>query len=93
MTDHLTRIKNIAGECLADLRKDSPVDEVLLKLRNRGLSKIESIQALMIIRPMSLADAKRIVHGSPAWEDVRQDHDQMIDAALGEKRDPNAHQG
>jgi hypothetical protein len=55
-------------------------NEVLGRLRQHGLEKIDSIAVLKTATGMSLADAKRVVHFSPAWADRREQDDALGDA-------------
>ena len=52
-------------------------DEVLGRLRQRGLGKIDCIAVLHAATGMSLNDAKRAVHYSPAWADRREQDDAL----------------
>ena len=54
-------------------------DEILEALRNEGLSKVDCIQATVEILRLPLADAKRIVHESRAWADLRERDDEFHD--------------
>lgn len=47
-------------------------DEVLHELREQGGSKIDCVAALKDAEHMTLVEAKRIVHFSPVWADVKQ---------------------
>jgi hypothetical protein len=55
-------------------------DEVLVRLRQRGLNKIDCIVVLREVTGMSLGDAKRVVHLSPAWADRREQDDALHEA-------------
>jgi len=55
-------------------------DGVLERLRQHGLEKIDCIVVLRTVTGMSLADAKRAVHHSPAWADRREQDDALGDA-------------
>jgi hypothetical protein len=54
------------------LGKRRTVHDVLDTLRRDGVDKLASVRALMDGANMSLKDAKRSVHESPAWADVWQ---------------------
>ena len=62
----------LASRCRAMLRTGNSVDEVLALMRREGLSRIASISLLVELTAMSLRDAKKVVHGSRVWEDVRE---------------------
>jgi hypothetical protein len=63
------------------------VDEVLHRLRDRGCSKGQSVLVLAglgeFAGPSRLAQAKKLVHESPAWAHVKE-RDEAIFGALGE---------
>jgi hypothetical protein len=52
-------------------------DEALTALRTKGLSIIECIIAVQKFRRCDLAEAKEIVHFSPAWADMREQHEKF----------------
>lgn len=57
-----------------------PVDDwdtTLLRLRLDGFSPIESIKITRAVQRVTLAEAKRIVHESVAWADVRPDFERL----------------
>jgi ribosomal protein L7/L12 len=56
--------------------------QVLAQLRADGFSPIESIKVTRAVLHVSLGEAKRIVHESPAWSDARDEFDVLHDAAL-----------
>ena len=51
-------------------------DAILGALRDEGYSKIDCIRATVDHLRLPLADAKRIVHESAVWADVRQRDDE-----------------
>lgn len=68
-----------AGDLLTDL---DLWDIVLAQLHEEGFSQVESIKATVERLGLPLADAKRIVHLSAAWEDRRSANDgfhQLLD--------------
>ncbi len=54
---------------------------MLAFLRRKGCSKVDSMRVIMIVLDVDLARAKRIVHESKAWADVR-DRDDRLHGAL-----------
>lgn len=46
------------------------LDSALGEQRTRGASIVECIVSLRAMRGCDLAEAKRVVHSSPAWADV-----------------------
>jgi hypothetical protein len=57
-------------------------DHVLAQLRADGFSPVEAIKITRVVRQVSLADAKRIVHESSAWADARDSFEDLHDVAL-----------
>ncbi len=62
---------SLKRRCQESLRTGAGVDNALVIMRRAGQSQIASISLLMELTGMSLADAKRAVHTSPAWADLR----------------------
>lgn len=54
-------------------------DAILGMLRDEGYSKVDCIKATVEQLRLPLADAKRIVHESPVWADVRRSDEQWHD--------------
>jgi hypothetical protein len=61
-------------------------DAVLRTLRAEGYSKTDCIRASVDVLRLPLADAKRLVHGSDVWRDVRDADEQWHDALVTELR-------
>jgi hypothetical protein len=59
-------------------------DDVLQALRDEGQSKTASIRATTEVLRLSLADSKRLVHGSRVWRDRRELDDELHDALIAE---------
>jgi len=57
-------------------------DHVLAQLRTDGFSPIEAIKITRIVRQVSLAATKRIVHESSAWADAPDSFDDLHDVAV-----------
>ncbi len=57
-------------------------DEVLAQLRADGFSPVESMKVTRAVLQLSLRDAKRLVHESPAWADQSEAWDELQDAAV-----------
>ncbi len=66
-----------AGDLLTDLHL---WDTVLAQLRKEGFSQVQSIKATAERLGVPLAEAKRIVHTSAAWADVRPENDSFHQA-------------
>jgi hypothetical protein len=52
---------------------------ILGALRAEGFSKVDCIKATVQQLRLPLADAKRVVHDSAAWADVREQDDELLD--------------
>lgn len=59
-------------------------DAILTALRAEGFSKIDCIKATVEVLRLPLADAKRVVHDSEAWADVRRRDDEVHEALIAE---------
>jgi hypothetical protein len=59
-------------------------DAVLQTLRTEGYSKNDCIRASVEVLRLPLADAKRLVHESDAWRDLRDADDEWHNALIGE---------
>jgi hypothetical protein len=68
-------------------------DDALAELRASGASIMECIRAVRQFRRCDLAEAKKIVHFSSAWADMREQHDRFhdeLERAVQEISDENA---
>ena len=78
MTNKVESLLDASKKMLED-GKD--VQAVLTFARQSGCSKTDAMRLLILLRDMSLAEAKQIVHFSEAWKDTKQQdeefHDQM----------------
>jgi hypothetical protein len=54
-------------------------DAILGRLRAEGFSKIECIRATVELLRLPLGEAKRVVHDSQTWADVRERDDEWHD--------------
>jgi ribosomal protein L7/L12 len=61
-------------------------DEILAVLRSQGCSKVQSIAVVAECLGMSLVQAKKWVHSSPAWADVKE-RDDRLQMKLGDAKD------
>ena len=53
------------------------VETILMELRKAGCSPIQSMWVICQIQQISLEDAKRTVHFSKAWADMRDTHNRL----------------
>jgi hypothetical protein len=71
------------GRLSLTLQKDdncpTDIEDAITFLRLHGSSIIDTIKFLKAERSLSLDEAKRRVHTSPAWADLRADHDRLHD--------------
>ena len=68
-------------ELRAMLAPGYDVEEVIISMRNKGFSKIDSMKFLRDFASITLHDAKHIVHLSPAWADRYESDEAFHDAA------------
>ncbi len=61
-------------------------DAVMQTLRAESYSKADCIRASVEVLRLPLADAKRLVHESQVWRDVRDADDEWHDALIAELR-------
>lgn len=59
-------------------------DAILGVLRAEGFSKVDCIKATVDQLRLPLGDAKRIVHDSATWADVRERDDDLLDRLASE---------
>ena len=76
----------LIGECRKLKQDGVDLESVVAYLRDEGCWKIDCIAILREALGISLGDAKRLVHGSSTWRDVREKddtfHDELIDALV-----------
>jgi hypothetical protein len=69
--------RDLSSELRELLRGGASLDTALSQLRANGASIVESIVSIRSVRGCDLVEAKRLVHLSPAWADVRALNDQF----------------
>lgn len=69
--------ERLLTEARTALAAGTGLDEVLARLRRAGFSPVDSIRAVRALTGGSLAEAKEVVHLSPAWADVRDRADEL----------------
>lgn len=65
--------------CKEMLTQGCDLEEILSFLRQNGCSKVYSIRMLTKLKGINLQEAKRIVHFSKTWEDVREEDEEFHD--------------
>jgi hypothetical protein len=77
---------NASDRATAMWSEGSRWDAVLRTLRAEGYSKNDCIRASVDVLRLPLADAKRLVHESDVWRDLRDADDEWHDALIAELR-------
>lgn len=62
---------DVLSRCRAVLEQGGCVEDVVRLLRDQGLSKVHSMKMLVDLGLADLGEAKRIVHESATWGDIR----------------------
>jgi ribosomal protein L7/L12 len=62
-------------------------ERILAQLRTDAFSPIESIKITRAVLQVSLGEAKRIVHQSTAWADLRAEFEDLHEAAASSAQD------
>ena len=78
------KLQALLPQCREMLRVSDDIEGVLLLLRRSGCHKIDSIKTLIALKGMNLVDAKRTVHLSKTWADMRQQDDELAAALIDE---------
>ena len=68
------------------IRQGKSIDEVLMFLREQGCSKIDSMWLLEDVAGMTDCEAKKAVHFSAAWNDVRDRDEQFQEELIKETK-------
>jgi len=63
---------DLMNACREMVSRGVGVEDIVATLRQRGLSKVQTIKVLFDLRLADAYDAKKLVHDSPAWADVRE---------------------
>jgi ribosomal protein L7/L12 len=86
ISDPMVDRHRLIGECRKLKQDGVDLESVVAYLRDEGCWKIDCIAILREVLGISLGDAKRLVHGSSTWRDVREQddtfHDELIDALV-----------
>jgi len=64
------------------LSMSEDIESVLQYLRQNGCTKVDSMRVIIELRGLTSDDAKRIVHFSKTWEDVRKRDEELHDRML-----------
>jgi len=73
------KVESLLDESREMLRDGKDVQAILTFARHRGCSKTDAMRLLMLLRDMSLAEAKQVVHFSEAWRDTKQQDEEFQD--------------
>lgn len=68
----MSKQQEVLRECRSKIARGEKLEEVVRALRDGGFSKVHSIKALVDLGVTNMSEAKRIVHSSPTWDDVRE---------------------
>ena len=68
----------IFNNCKKILSETDSIEFVLKYLREKGYSKIQSMEMLIELKSIKLVDAKKIVHLSKTWADTRKRDDEFL---------------
>ena len=74
---------DVLRECRIVMDQGANVEAIVRLLRDEGLSKVHSIKVLVDLGLADMGEAKRVVHRSPTWADVRE-RDDDFQQKLGE---------
>src|SRR5262245_61084772 len=72
-------IEAFVDDCRTKLAAGESPEAILTFLRRNNCSKPGSIRVLMLMKDLSLAEAKELVHLSEAWKDTRERDDDFHD--------------
>ena len=68
----------LTAECERLRKEGKSINQILQMLRSREHSKSESIAAIVPLMP-NIGAAKQAVHDSPAWADVKERDERILD--------------
>lgn len=69
----------IKNRCQKMLDDGCDLEEVLLYIKRKGFSKVESIKFIAELNKLDLNNAKKIIHFSKVWKEVRQRDEKFHD--------------
>jgi len=75
------QFQTLIEQCKSMLTDRHTTEDILLFLRSNNCSKIDSIRALILLKDISLREAKETVHFSETWKDTK-DTDEKLHAGL-----------
>jgi hypothetical protein len=73
----VTARDDVVSHCRTLLAQGVAIEAVIQAMRAAGFSKIDSIRALVDLGHADLREAKRVVHQSDTWRDVRDRDDKF----------------
>lgn len=71
------RFQDVVAAARADAGPSRDLEIAMRRMRSEGFTPIECIKGLMIIAEIPLAEAKRILHFSETWADIREDQERF----------------
>lgn len=81
-------MNEVYERCENFLKEGRSIEVVLTLLRKSGYTRVESIKAIMRLMDRGLAEAKKTVHLSQTWSDLRDQtdvfHDLLADSSTEE---------
>jgi hypothetical protein len=86
-------LRDFTKDLRQKLADGKTTDDALTELRTSGASIMECIFAVRSFRGCDLAEAKKLVHFSSAWADMREHHEKFhaeCEAALNQIADEDA---
>lgn len=75
----MDKITKTTSECREMISRGDSIEQVMAFLRKAGFSKVQSIRILVDAADYSLSAAKKLVHSSAAWADLRTRDDRFHD--------------
>ena len=83
-------LRDFSKELRRSLANGADMETSLQALRAAGATIFESMAAVRSVRPCDLAEAKRLVHYSKTWTDVREETERTLRREFEESAEPGA---
>jgi ribosomal protein L7/L12 len=78
----------IVVEAAESFRASGAIEPAIRHMRESGLNPLDCMKAVMSIQGVGLGEAKRIVHFSDTWSDIRADQEEL-QRVLAEEVEPD----